>query len=386
MKKRKICVVITSRGNYAKMRSFIDEASKSDEIELAIIVGGGAVLPKYGDIVSELHHLKKKVNRVVHFLVEGETPQTMAKSAGLAVLDFANAFENLQPDIVIVIADRFECLPIAIAATYMNIPIAHVEGGEVTGSIDESVRHAITKMSHYHFPATRDAAKRIERLGENPEYIFEIGCTSLDVIAGMDLEDMTPIVEYQETGHGVGAKLDPNDPYLVVIQHPVTTEYSENLKHVNETINAIDSLGINTFWIWPNMDAGSDGISKGIRVYRENRKPEHLHFFRSCPIECYAPLLYNAKCIVGNSSSGIREAAFMGVPCVNIGTRQNGRDRGANVVDVGYDQAEISKAVEDQLGAGRYEPDYLYGKGDAGRAMAEVLAGVNLYCQKRITY
>lgn len=385
MKRRKVCVIITTRGNYAKMKSVIKHISNQPELELQLIVGGGAVLPKYGNIIGSLNGNELKIDRIIHFLVEGENPVTMAKSAGLAITEFSTAFENLKPDVVVVIADRFECLSIAMAATYMNIPVAHIEGGEISGSIDESVRHAITKLSHLHFPATQRAAKRIEKLGEDPRSIFPVGCTSLDVIRELDLNNLEPIVELQKKS-GVGVTVDMTKPYLVLIQHPVTTEYEQNLQHINETIRAIESLRMGTIWIWPNMDAGSDGISKGIRVFRETKKPDYVHFFKSLPIEYYAPLLKNAACIVGNSSSGIREAAFLGVPTVNIGTRQEGRERGKNVLDVGYDRNEITEAIRKQLDHGPYEPDYLYGDGKAGLKIAQIIKSFEFNIQKKISY
>jgi UDP-hydrolysing UDP-N-acetyl-D-glucosamine 2-epimerase len=385
MKKRKICIIITTRGNYAKMKSLIKALQKRPEIDLQLIVGGGAVLPKYGNIIGSLNGNELKVDRIIHFLVEGENPITMAKSAGLAVTEFSTAFENLKPDVVIVIADRFECLSIAMAASYMNIPLAHVEGGEVSGSIDESIRHAITKLSHIHFPATRDAALRIEKLGEDPASIFAVGCSSLDVINELNLQDIEPIMDRQREG-GVGTVVDLSKPYLVVIQHPVTTEYTLNLQHINETISAIESLHMGTIWIWPNMDAGSDGISKGIRIFRETKRPDYIHFFKSLPIEHYAPLLGNASCIIGNSSSGIREAAFLGIPSVNIGSRQAGRERGKNVLDVGYDHREIEDAIRQQLQHGSYEPDYIYGDGNAGEKIAETLHSFEFRLQKKISY
>lgn len=385
MTKRKICIVITTRGNYAKMSSVLNAIQNSTELELQLIVGGGLVLPKYGFNVDERIRQRYRIDRTIHFLVEGETPVTMAKSAGLALSDFTTAFDDLRPDIVVVIADRFECLSIAMAASYMNIPLAHVEGGEVSGSIDESVRHAITKLSHIHFPATLDAARRIERLGEDPNYIYAVGCTSLDVIKKFDLGDIEGLMEVQKRV-GVGPVVDLHKPYLLVIQHPVTTEYHLNLAHVNETIAAVDASGLSVVWVWPNMDAGSDGISKGLRMLREKRNPADFHFFKSLPIEHYATLLNNAACIVGNSSSGIREASFLGVPSVNIGTRQTGRERAENVVDVPYDRASILEAIQRQVAKGRYEPSHIYGDGSAGDRIVEVLRTTRVSCQKKIAY
>jgi UDP-N-acetylglucosamine 2-epimerase/N-acetylmannosamine kinase len=180
--KRKVCIVLTTRGNYAKMKSVIEQIEADDELELQLILGGMVVLEKYGRIASMLDSQGRKPARTINFVVEGENLSTMAKSSGLAMMDFATAFEDLKPDIVVVIADRFECLPIAMCAAYMNIAVAHVEGGEVTGSIDESIRHSITKLAHVHFPASREAAARIERMGEDPASINMVGASSMDIL------------------------------------------------------------------------------------------------------------------------------------------------------------------------------------------------------------
>lgn len=385
MNKRKICVIITTRGNYAKLKSVIQHVSEHPKLELQLIVAGGAILPKYGFMFGRLNELEIKIDRIIHFIVEGENPVAMAKSASLAMNDFATAFDSLRPDVVMVVADRYECLSIAMAATYMNISLVHIEGGEVSGSIDESVRHAITKLSHFHFPATKKAAERIERLGEDPRNIFPVGCTSIDIISRLDLDNVQQVMDLQKKG-GVGVLVDLTKPYLVVIQHPVTTEYELNFRHINETIKAVETMGMGTVWIWPNMDAGSDGISKGIRMFRERTNLSNIHFFKSLPIEYFATVLNNASCIVGNSSTGIREAAFLGIPSVNIGTRQNGRERSENVIDVANDNIEIRKAIEKQLSVGRYSRSYLYGKGDSGGKIAEILSAIDLYNQKKITY
>ena len=383
--KRKICLVITTRGNYAKLKSVISHLQSDPGVELQLIVGGGAILPKYGTTANTLISNDIKIDRVIHFLVEGENPITMAKSAGLAITEFGTAFENLRPDAVVVIADRFESLAIAMTSTLMNIPVAHIEGGEVSGSVDESLRHAITKLAHLHFPATKQAAARIEHMGEDTGTIFPVGSTSIDVFKSLNLNDIGPVMEFQRTG-GVGKIIDLTKLYIIVIQHPVTTEYEMNLAHINETIEAIDTLQLPTVWIWPNMDAGSDGIAKGIRVFRENRKYTPVHFFKSLPVELFAPLLNNAACIVGNSSSGIREASFLGVPCVNIGSRQNGRERGLNVVDVGNNRDEIHNAIKSQVEYDVFPPSAIYGNGQAGLKIAKILKNFPLKIQKKIKY
>ena len=386
MKKRKVCVVLTTRGNYAKMKSVIEGIEADQGLELQLILGGMVVLEKYGRIAAMLDRQGRKPARTINFVVEGENLVTMAKSSGLAMIEFSTVFEDLKPDVVIVIADRFECLPIAMCAAYMNIAVAHVEGGEVTGSIDESIRHAITKLSHLHFPASQEAATRIERMGEVPTSIHVVGASSMDILRRIDLNDLDTVREYQrDYGSGPAIDLVPKQ-YLTVIQHPVTTEYNENLLHVKETISALNELNMPTVWIMPNMDAGSDGINKAIRKYRESADSRQTHFFKSLPIECYGPLLKNAACILGNSSSGIREAAYLGTPSVNIGTRQNGRQRAQNVLDVGYVASEIVAAVRSQLGVGEYAPDNLYGDGYAAEKIVHVLKTATLQVQKMISY
>lgn len=386
MSKRKICVVLTTRGNYAKMKSVIEGIEADDELELQLILGGMVVLEKYGRIAQMLEGQGHKPRRTINFVVEGENLATMAKSSGLAMTEFSTAFEDLEPDVVIVIADRFECLPIAMAAAYMNIAVAHVEGGEVTGSIDESIRHAITKLSHLHFPASQEAATRIERMGEDPGAIHVVGASSMDILRRLDLNDLDPVREYQKE-YGVGPMIDlvPRQ-YLAVIQHPVTTEYDESLEHVRETIAALNELNMLTVWIMPNMDAGSDGINKAIRKYRESPESRNTHFFKSLPIEYYGPLLKNAACIMGNSSSGIREAAYLGTPSVNIGTRQNGRQRGRNVIDVEYEAPQIVEAVRRQIKVGSYDSDHLYGDGYSAEKIIRALRTASLDVQKMIAY
>jgi UDP-hydrolysing UDP-N-acetyl-D-glucosamine 2-epimerase len=384
--RRKVCVVITTRGNYAKMKSVIGLLGTAPDIEMQLVLGGMVVLEKYGRIGSVLEEQGIPVARTIDFVIEGETPVTMSKSAGVATTEFSTAFDELRPDIVVVIADRFECLPIAMAAVYMNIPVAHVEGGEISGSIDESIRHAITKLAHVHFAASEEAANRIQRMGEDPASIFAVGSTSLDVIRQLDLCNLDPVRQYQRD-FGTGAMIDlPRGEYLVVNQHPVTTEYAENLANIGETIAALEELRLPTVWIMPNMDAGSDGINKGIRQFRETLKPEYVHFFKSVPIELYAPLLANAACMLGNSSSGIRESAFLGTPTVNIGSRQHGRRRGANVVDVGYDRRAIVDAVRAQIAHGKYPTDHLYGDGFASEKIVKTLRTHRFTIQKTLAY
>jgi len=264
----------------------------------------------------------------------------------------------------------------------MNIPVAHTQGGEITGSIDESVRHAITKLAHLHFPATRKAGERLIRMGENPDTVHVTGCPALDLINGADLS----LTGIDERYGGVGAPVDWEKPYLLVMQHPVTTEYRESLRQINQTIAAVHKTQLQAVWLWPNVDAGSDAISKGLRMYREDQTPKNVHFYRNFAVEDFLRILANSACAVGNSSSFIREGSLLGVPSVNIGTRQEGRERGKNVIDVDYDRDDIYAAIMLQLLNGEYPKNPLYGDGNAGEKIAGILVTADFKLQKKLFY
>lgn len=384
--KRKVCVVVHNRANYGRIKTVMREISRHPELELQLVVGSSALLHRFGSVVNVIRNDGFEVSAVVHSIVEGETPTTMAKSTGLAIIELATHFENLKPDVVLTVADRFETLATAVAASYMNIPLAHTQGGEVTGSIDESVRHAITKLAHLHFPATVRAAEFLERMGEDPASIYLTGCPAIDIVAETDLSLPADIFERYS---GVGSKLTADKDYIIVLQHPVTTEYGRNHGQIEATLEAVHPLalaGMQVVWLWPNVDAGSDEVSKGIRTFREYRPTPNMHFYKNFDPQEYVQLLANARCIVGNSSSGLREGAFLGAPCVNIGSRQAGRERGVNVIDVGHDAGEIRQAIERQLAHGRYPSSNLVGDGSAGRRIADILSTHEFKIQKMISY
>ena len=380
---RKVCVVVNSRANYGRIKSVLRAVDAHSDLELQLIVGASALLYRFGNVRQVIEADGFTPSATVYTIVKGETPTTMAKSTGLAILELATLFENLRPDVVLTVADRFETMATAVAASYMNIALAHTQGGEVTGSIDESVRHAVTKLAHVHFPATRRAAENVVRMGEDPATVHCTGCPSIDVIAHLDLA-LPPDIFRRYLG--VGAEIDPREPYLVVLQHPVTTEYGQGLAQINATLDAVTAFGMQTVWLWPNVDAGSDDVSKGLRMYREKHNPKHLHFYRNFGVEDYARLIANAACLVGNSSSALREGAFLGVPAVNVGTRQQGRERGRNVVDADYRADEIAAAIRAQLRHGRYERSTLFGDGSAAKRIADILASTEIRIQKRLAY
>src|SRR5205085_995918 len=230
------------------------------------VVGASALLDRFGSVVDVIEADGFEPDAKVTMIVEGETPGTMAKSTGLGLLELPTIFGMLKPDIVVSVGDRFETMATAVAAAYMNIPLAHTMGGEISGTIDESIRHAVTKLSHLHFPANKKAGERIVRMGEDPTAVHVVGCPRIDLVAD---------------------------------------------------------------------------IARGMRKFREKYRPEYIRFYKNFPIETYVRLMLSCACAIGNSSAPLREGAFVGVPTVNIGTRQQGRDRAENLTDAGYDRREI---------------------------------------------
>jgi len=382
---RKICVVVGSRANYSSIKSAMQAIKAHPDLELQLILGASALLDRYGEVAQLIEKDGFSATARVYMLVEGENPATMAKSTGLGLLELPTIFTRLQPDIVLTIGDRFETMSTTLAAAYMNIPLAHSMGGEVSGTIDESIRHAVTKFAHIHFPACSEAYDRIIKLGERPEDVYLVGCPRIDLVAEA-LENNKNGLGPDLFAQGVGGKFDLDSPFLIVSQHPVTTEFGDGERQISETLMAIHKLKIPAIVLWPNADAGSDDIARGMRKFREHYDDSNIHFFKNLPIDVYVTLMSRAACLIGNSSSAIRDGAFIGTPAVNIGSRQQGRQRGKNVIDVDYNSTAIADAIVQQCDNGKYASEPIYGDGYAGQRMADVLASCDWKLQKRITY
>lgn len=378
-------MVVTARPSYSRVKTALKAIDEHPDLELQLVVAASALLDRYGSAVNYMEKDGFKITAKVFNILEGENLTAAAKTTGIGILELSTVFDNHRPDIVVTIADRFETMATAIAASYMNIPLAHIQGGEVTGNIDEKVRHSITKLADYHFVASEGAKERVLRLGEDPAFVFNTGCPSIDLAAEVAAAPAFNFDPMQKYG-GVGSSIDVNQDYIVVMQHPVTNEYEESRKHIDETLKAVHQLGIPTLWFWPNVDAGADGTSKGIRSFRERYKPENIHFFKNMEPQDFLRLLVNSRCLIGNSSVGIRECAFLGVPVVNIGSRQNRRDRGQNVVDVGYDATSIQQAIQHWITHPKPASSHVYGGGDAGQQIAQRLVDLPLVFHKTLQY
>jgi UDP-hydrolysing UDP-N-acetyl-D-glucosamine 2-epimerase len=359
------------------------EVKAHPKLNLRLLVGASALLERYGEVIEQIRDDGFEPDATLHYMIEGGTPTTMAKSTGMGIVNMATLLEEMDPDVVLTVADRFETMSTAVTASYMNFPLAHTQGGEVTGSIDESVRHAITKLSHIHFPATEKAKENVIRMGERPERVHCTGCPAIDAIANIDLD--LPAEIFEEYG-SVGAEIDPDEPFLLVSQHPVTTEHTQARDQIEQTLEAVTEIDMQAIWLWPNIDAGTEEAAERLRIFREKQDNDQIRFYINFSVEDYGRLVANTECIIGNSSSGIREGSYLGTPAVNVGTRQQGREKAENIIDVGYDAAEIESAIRTQLDNGKYESTHLYGDGNAGERIVDLLASEEVTLQKQLAY
>lgn len=378
---RRICVVITARPTYSRFKTALQAIQAHPSLDLQLVVGASAILDRYGNVAEIMRGDGLPITETCQMLVEGANPLAQAQTTGLGIINLAQIFGRLAPDLVVTIADRYETLATAVAASYSNIPCVHIQGGESTGSIDDKVRHAITQLADQHYVSTEMAAARViaSRYGGTPSSrVVTTGCPSIDLclpVLESPRMNFDPITRYG----GVGATFKvPDRGYIVVMQHPVTNEFEAARDQITETLRAVYSSDLPAYWMWPNPDAGADGTSTGIRHFRESNRVPQIHWFKTLEPEDFLRLLYNSTCIVGNSSVAIRECSYLGVPAINIGTRQIGRECGRNVTHVGHNAEEIVEAIKTHPSQHFRESSSLYGDGHAGQRIATLLATCDL--------
>lgn len=383
---RKICFVITSFIHYSRNLLILEELNRRDDVELHVALGGTALLPKYTSKYAHVRDmlLSDKIERIheLYFTLEGDNRAVKAKTTGLGIVEFGTLFNASKPDLVVVRGDRFEVLAAAVAASYMNIPVAHIEGGDISGTLDESVRHAITKLSHVHIATNKDAEQRLVRLGEDPKNIFNFGSPDVEVanVFGNERDDG---VDFAQTGSGMPIALD--EAFLMVMYHPVWQDSIEEGRLARQTqilLDAVQASGLPAIWFWPNADVGGEEISHTLRIFRDTSKKHRIRFMRYLPPRSFVKLLGKTRVLVGNSSAGIKESSFLGIPVVNVGSRQGKRLRAENVVDVDYDHEAIVEAIRRQSDVGRFAPSHLYHGDGTGRHIAGTLATVPLSVEK----
>lgn len=382
---RKIAVVTGTRAEYGGFYKVLKAIKIHPALKLSLVVAGMHLSREFGYTVEEIENDGFKIEAKVDMLLSSDTLGAMAKSVGLGIIEMAQVWEQIKPDIILVLGDRIEPLAATIAGAYMNIPVAHIHGGDacVGGNIDDANRYAITKFAHIHFPATRKSAERIIKMGEDEWRAHTVGSPALDMILSKPLVPADVMAEEFD--------LDLSQPLILLVQHSVTVQVDEAPNQMRETLETIVKLAYPTLLIYPNSDAGGRRM---IEVIKEYEKYPFIKTFKGLPRREYLSLMKVASVMVGNSSSGIIEAPSFGLPVVNVGIRQEGRERARNVIDVRHDKEEIKQAIGKALS----DKDFLnevkecenpYGDGRASERIVKTLSEIEItskLLQKKITY
>ena len=370
--KRKVSVTTGSRADYGILRPVLKAISESKKLELYLIVTGMHLSGKYGKTINEIKKDGFRIFATMDMLPKGDSTYFMSKALGEGITAFSKIFRKHNPDINLVLGDRDEMLASALAAYHMNIPNAHIHGGDKSqGGIDEYNRHAITKISNIHFAATNNSRKRIIMMGEDPKYVFLTGSPSIDEIAN------NKITSKKELEKKYNLKFSGNE--ILLVQHPVTTETDLSGKQIANTLEAITRLKKTTISVAPNSDAGNKKIFEYLRFF--SRKYDFIRMYKTLSRSDFLGMLNNCGVLVGNSSSGIIEASYFNIPVVNIGIRQKGREKGPNVIDVVGSTNSIYRAILKTLKMGKrrkFVKEHLYGNGKAAVKIVHHLEKIEL--------
>lgn len=383
MRMRKIAIITGTRAEYGILRPVMRAIAAHPKLKLSLIVTGMHLSEEFGLTLKEIEKNGFKPDAKIDELHLKDTGAAMAESIGKTAAAMARALARVRPDFLVVLGDRGEMLAGAVAASYMNVPIAHIHGGEISGSIDNSVRHAITKLAHIHFPATKKSAERIIRMGEEPWRVHVVGGPALDSILNEKLLSRAEVSR--------GYRLDLSKPVLLVLQHSVVPESDKAAEQIRETLEAIVKLRYRTILIYPNADAGGRRM---IRVIEQYKYHPFISVHKTIPYIDFLSLMRMVSVMVGNSSSGMIEAPSFHLPVVNIGSRETGRERSTNVIDVGYNRKKIVKAIKKALHDKKFRARVKrcknpYGDGKAGKRIADILSEVKItqrLLQKKPTY
>ncbi|WP_425639502.1 UDP-N-acetylglucosamine 2-epimerase [Algoriphagus yeomjeoni] len=366
----KVFVLIERRADYSRYKPILERMKADPFFEIYLVVTGICLLDLHGKDVNYIEDDGFTIDAKIP-MFDSNAPDSgaeMVRSMARVLTGVTYELEKSKPDLVLSGFDIGGNFAVTVAAAHMNIPVAHIQGGEVTGSIDESIRHAMTKFSHIHFPATEDAEKRLIRLGENPKDIHVVGCPSIDVLVN------TPTMDASELEKEFD--LDFSKPFVLVIQHPVTTEAMSSIDQIRETLKALRNIDAQVVFLLPNNDAGHAKIIEEI-------KASGFKWIPSLPTLKFVNLYRNAWALVGNSSSGIHETPTLKIPAINIGNRQMGRERASNVLDVPNDAAQIEKAIQKALFDDKFRKEVSeiknpYGEGNSAKQIVDILKNIDL--------
>lgn len=375
---RRILYISGTRADYGLMRQALLAIKKCPGLKLEVVVCGMHLMPEFGMTVRDVIKDRFRIHKV-YVVFRGDNKESMASFTGEIADKFSRLFSRIKPDIVLILGDRAEALAAAVVATYLAIPIVHIHGGEVTSTVDENSRHAITKLAHLHLAATAMAAKRIVRMGEDPWRVRVVGSPGVDALAKEKFASRKTLL----AKYGLNA----SKPILLVIQHPVTSEIKLSGRHMQATMDALKELGHQAIVIYPNADAGGRRM---IEVMNKYKIYPFIKIYKNIPRSDYLGLMKTASVMVGNSSSAIIEAPYFGLMAVNIGTRQSGRQQAGNIINVGYTKKEIRTAIRKALRmpklTGRSNP---YSRKGTAAKIADILARLVInprLLQKKMRY
>ena len=379
--KRKISVTTGTRAEYGLLRPILNEIKKNPNLELILIVTGMHLSKKHGNTIETIKKEGFKITSKFEMISKKDEPYDMATTLGNGIINFSKIFKKMKPDINLILGDRDEVFASAIAASHMNIPNAHIHGGDKTkGNIDEYIRHAITKLSNIHFAVSKKSMQRILQMGENPSYVFFTGSPGIDEIKNGKISTKN----FLEKKYGI--KFTGNE--ILLLQHPVTSQYKESEKQITSTLTAISNLNYDTIAIYPNSDAGNKKIFKQLQKFSKDFS--FIRLFPSIPREDYLGLLKNCGVLVGNSSSGMIECSYLNTRVVNIGIRQEGREHGKNVIHVKeFVPSKIESAIKKSLKTNPIKISKIYGNGTSAKKITKVLENISLnekLLQKQISY
>jgi UDP-N-acetylglucosamine 2-epimerase (non-hydrolysing)/GDP/UDP-N,N'-diacetylbacillosamine 2-epimerase (hydrolysing) len=366
---KKISVITGTRAEYGLLKPVLKTIQKHPQLQLSLLAGGMHLSYEFGYTINEILKDGFTIDAKFDMLLSDDTGARIAQSLGVGIIEFSQILELLQPNILLIYGDREEIFAAAITATCLNIPVAHIAGGEIGtgGHIDEAIRHSITKFAHIHFASTKKNAQRIVQMGEEAWRVYTVGSPALDTILHKKLI-LSKVIARKYS-------INLSQPIILVVQHPLTIQPEKSSKQIKETLEAVIKFKLQTILIYPNADAGG---KKMINVIEKYEKYPFIKTFKNIPPKEYLSLMRIANVIVGNSSSGIIEAPSFHLPTVNIGPRQNGREKTLNVIDVGYNQKQIKKAIEKALYDKAFKKKVEkctspYGDGTASKKIVEVL-------------
>ena len=364
--KKTICVALTNRTNYSKLKTVLIELRKYDNIDLRLVLSSSILLDRYGsgykDIEADGYIIDKKIDCVM----SNDTHEAMAKTIGLSVIEHSTYFASRKPDLLIIVGDRFDMLAPVIAAATMNTPIAHIQGGELSGTIDNVIRDVLTKFSSLHFVATEEGKNNLINYGIKKEIIFNFGCPAVEYISNLnvgerfDKNQITKKFKYP-------IHIKPNEKYLLVMVHPDTTNKLD--VDMDKLLNSIVEVGLKAFIFYPNIDANNAEIVSKISEHKQN---SNFLMIRHMPLEDFVHTMAHCVCMIGNSSSGIRESASFGVPFINVGERQFGRERNKNTIDIN-NKYEILTSTINKCLSQRFDDHNIYYKAKCSHKIANTI-------------